>query len=90
MSRLKDGRVGRFGWKAQTATLADFVRSAAAGEIGLEIPGRHQAADPRLPGLAATGLDMNESECDALVDFVRSLPGPVAIRTSRRQRHSHS
>ena len=77
MSRLKDGRVGRFGWKAQTATLAEFVRSAAAGEIGLEVPGRHQAADPRTPGLAAVGLDMDESECDALVEYVRSLPIPV-------------
>jgi len=80
VSRLKDRRIGRFGWKAQTATLAEFVRSAAAGEMGLEIPGRHQAADPRMPGLAATGLDMDESECDALVEYVRSLPVPVVIK----------
>jgi RNA polymerase sigma factor (sigma-70 family) len=77
VSRLKDGRVGRFGWKAQTATLGDFVRAAAAGEIGLEIPGRAQAADPRLPGVAATGLDMDENECNALADYVRNLPAPV-------------
>ncbi len=80
VSRLKDGRIGRFGWKAQTATLDDFVRSAAAGEMGLEVPARHQAADPRLPGVAATGLDMDESECDTLVDYVRGLPLPVAIK----------
>ena len=80
VSRLKDGRIGRFGWKAQTATLDEFVRSAAAGEMGLEVPGRHQAADPRLPGLAATGLDMDESECDALVEYVRRLPVPVVIK----------
>jgi RNA polymerase sigma factor (sigma-70 family) len=79
VSRVTDGRIGRFGWKAQTATLGDFVRSAAAGEIGLEIPGRHQAADPRLPGLAATGLDMNEGECEALVEYVRSLRAPAVI-----------
>lgn len=79
VSRLKDGRIGRFGWKAQTATLEEFVLSAAAGEIGLEVPGRHQAADPRLPGLAAKGLDMDKAECDDLVDYVRSLPAPVAI-----------
>ena len=79
VSRLKDGRVGRFGWKAQTATLEEFVRAAAAGEMGLEIPDRHQAADPRLPGLVAPGLDMDEDDCEALVDHVRSLPAPVAI-----------
>ncbi|WP_406695592.1 di-heme oxidoredictase family protein [Singulisphaera sp. Ch08] len=81
VSRLRDGRIGRFGWKAQTATLAEFVLSAAATEVGLELPGRHQAADPRLPGVGAAGLDMNEAECDALVAYVRSLPEP-AIRES--------
>jgi RNA polymerase sigma factor (sigma-70 family) len=82
ISRLKDGRIGRFGWKAQTATLEEFVRQAAAGEIGLEVPGRHQAADPRLPGLAATGLDMDETECEALVEYARSMPVPVTIKPS--------
>ncbi len=79
VSRLKDGRIGRFGWKAQTATLKEFVLSAAAGEMGLEVPGRRQAADPRLPGFVATGLDMDEAECDALTRYVRSLPMPIAI-----------
>ena len=55
MSRLKDGRIGRFGWKAQTATLEEFVLSAAAGEMGLEVPGRHQAADPRFPASPPQG-----------------------------------
>ncbi len=77
VSRLKDGRVGRFGWKAQTATLAEFALSAAATEIGLEVPGHRQAGDPRLPGLGAPGLDMDEEECDALVAYVRGLPAPV-------------
>ena len=77
VSRLKNGRIGRFGWKAQTATVDEFTRSAAASEIGLEIPGRHQANDPRLPGVAASGLDMDESECQALVEYVKSLPVPV-------------
>ena len=80
VSRLKDGRIGRFGWKAQTATLEEFVVSAATGEMGLEVPSRHQAADPRLPGLGAGGLDMDQAECDALVDYVRSLPAPIAVR----------
>jgi RNA polymerase sigma factor (sigma-70 family) len=79
VSRLRDGRIGRFGWKAQTATLNEFVRSAAAGEMGLEVPGRHQAADPRLPGIVATGLDMDEADCDALTGYVRSLAVPIAI-----------
>ncbi len=78
-SRLADGRVGRFGWKAQTATLSDFVRAAAAVEMGLEVPGHAQAADPRVPPLKPSGLDMDAAECDALVAYVRSLPAPKPI-----------
>jgi RNA polymerase sigma factor (sigma-70 family) len=80
VSRLKDGRVGRFGWKAQTATLEEFVLAAAAGEMGLEVPGHRQAADPRLPGVAAKGLDMDQDECNLLTDYVRSLPVPMAAK----------
>jgi CxxC motif-containing protein (DUF1111 family) len=78
VSRLVDGRVGRFGWKAQTATLREFVLSAAAVELGLEVPGRHQASDPRVPPLDPSGLDLSEDECEALTAYIRSLPAPVA------------
>jgi CxxC motif-containing protein (DUF1111 family) len=78
VARLADGRIGRFGWKAQQATLHDFVLSAAAIELGLEVPGQAQAGDPRVPPLKAPGLDLDRGECDALTAFVRSLPRPVA------------
>jgi CxxC motif-containing protein (DUF1111 family) len=77
VNRLDDGRIGRFGWKAQTANVRDFSLTAAAVEMGLEVPGHTQAADPRVPPLAAPGLDMNAAECDALVAFVASLPAPA-------------
>lgn len=75
--RLADGRVGRFGWKAQLATLDGFVRAAAAMELGLEVPGHHQATDPRVPRFVDPGLDLSEESTAALVDFVRSLPAPM-------------
>jgi CxxC motif-containing protein (DUF1111 family) len=78
VSRLPDGRVGRFGWKGQVASLEEFVRSAASGELGLELPGHSQAADPRLPGIAAPGPDLDGSDVEALVAFVRSLPEPIS------------
>lgn len=77
VSRVEGGRVGRFGWKAQTATVEDFVVSAAANEMGLNVPGRRQAGDPRLLDVASEGLDMNKAECEALVDFVSELPTPM-------------
>ncbi len=82
VSHLPDGRVGRFGWKAQTATLAEFILSAAAVEIGLEVPGHHQAGDPRRPDGARQGLDMDQADCDALIDYVRELPPPLAREPS--------
>lgn len=76
IGRLVDGRIGRFGWKAQAATLEEFVLTALTVELGLEVPGRGQASDPRIPAIAAPGLDMNQEDCDALVAYVRSLPAP--------------
>jgi CxxC motif-containing protein (DUF1111 family) len=78
VSRLDDGHVGRFGWKAQTASLREFNLSAAAVEMGLEVPGHAQAADPRVPPIKAPGLDMNADECDALLAYVASLSAPPA------------
>ncbi|MDG3006647.1 sigma-70 family RNA polymerase sigma factor [Paludisphaera mucosa] len=79
VSRVEGGRIGRFGWKAQSSTVADFVLAAAAGEMGLEVPGRRQADDPRQFGVPSDGVDMNREECDALVAFVADLPSPTAI-----------
>ncbi len=79
VSRLADGRIGRFGWKGQTATLREFVLAAATGEMGLETADRRQAADPRIPPLAAPGLDLNADECDALTAYVAGLPAPRVV-----------
>jgi CxxC motif-containing protein (DUF1111 family) len=78
VSRLADGRVGRFGWKGQVATLREFVLSAAARELGLELPGHAQAADPRIPPLPPSGLDLDQADCDALAAYVRALPAPAS------------
>ncbi len=83
--RLKDGRLGRFGWKAQVASLEDFVLTACASELGLEVPGHHQAVSPLATDAQARGLDLTAEECAALVDYVRSLPPPVSLDPSDAQ-----
>jgi CxxC motif-containing protein (DUF1111 family) len=83
--RLKDGRLGRFGWKAQVASLDDFVLTACANELGLEAPGRHQGVSPLAPEAQARGLDLTAEECAALVEYVRSLPSPVSLDPSDAQ-----
>ena len=77
ISRLKDKRIGRFGWKSQTASLSDFVLTACAVELGLEVPGHHQAGSPKHPGEVPKGLDLNAQECDSLVAYVADLPRPA-------------
>jgi len=89
VSRLKDGRVGRLGWKGQVANVEDFVLNACAVELGLEVPGHHQAMSPQAPKYQTTGLDLNAGECAALVAYVRSLPRPVERRPSSVEESKH-
>jgi CxxC motif-containing protein (DUF1111 family) len=89
VSRLGDGRIGRFGWKAQTATLEEFVLSAATVELGLEVPGRRQAGDPRIPAIAAPGLDLDQDDCDDLTTYVRSLPAPLIEEPANAREAQH-
>jgi RNA polymerase sigma factor (sigma-70 family) len=85
VNRSPEGRISRFGWKAQIASLHEFVRSACANELGLEVPGHSQAISPLSPTVKARGLDMPEADCDALVAYIRALPAPVAIDPSGPQ-----
>lgn len=73
---LPDGRVGKFGWKAQFATLEEFVAAACAVEVGLtnplrsqDLPGQHEADND-------AGLDLDKSQFNALVQFCSALPVP--------------
>ena len=81
-ARVKDGRIGRLGWKGQTANSEDFVLNACAVEVGLEVPGHSQAITPQAPRYKATGLDLSGTDCASLVAYVRSLPRPVERATT--------
>ena len=62
-----DGRIGRFGWKADVPSLAEFVRDASAAEVGLTLPAQSELtfgltedtdeiADPEMPLAEAEDL----------------------------------
>jgi CxxC motif-containing protein (DUF1111 family) len=76
VARLKDGRVGRFGWKASVANLREFTLQACASELGLEVPGFSRAAPPWKSDYKAPGIDLTGEQCDTLTRFVASLPRP--------------
>jgi mono/diheme cytochrome c family protein len=73
---LPDGRVGKFGWKAQFATLEEFVAAACANEIGLGNPRMPQARPMVCSSYPAVENDLNPGQFGALVAFVDTLPRP--------------
>jgi CxxC motif-containing protein (DUF1111 family) len=76
VARLKDGRIGRFGWKASVASLREFTVQACSSELGLEVPGFARAAPPWKSDYTAPGIDLTREECDTLTRFVASLRRP--------------
>lgn len=77
VARLKDGSPGRFGWKAQKSRLSNFVLTACAVEVGLNVPKHPQAGLPQKPDYKPAGLDLNRDECNALIGYIAGLPAPA-------------
>jgi CxxC motif-containing protein (DUF1111 family) len=77
--RLADGHIGRFGWKAQTASLSEFVQNACANELGLSNPGHPQPTPLSKPGYQPVGMDLTLDQCNQLTAFVASLPKPKEV-----------
>jgi mono/diheme cytochrome c family protein len=75
---LPDGRVGKFGWKAQFATLEEFVAAACANELGLGTPLREQVKPFGHDGYTAPP-DLDRKQFKALVAFVDTLPRPAEV-----------
>jgi CxxC motif-containing protein (DUF1111 family) len=79
---LPDGRIGKFGWKAQFATLAEFVAAACANELGLGNPLMEQAKpwNHRTSAKVKVNADLNTTQFRSLVAFVDTMPRPVEVR----------
>jgi CxxC motif-containing protein (DUF1111 family) len=69
--------VGRFGWKAQTVSLSQFVQAACANELGLGNPGQAQPRPLGNRSYQPAGFDLTLAQCDQLGEFIGSLPRPV-------------
>jgi len=76
-----DHRVGRYGWKADTASLEQFVADALRNEHGITSPLAPEDALPHEPFTCAgagTGLEDDGTRVRALTAFVASLVVPAA------------
>lgn len=76
---LPDGRVGKFGWKAQFATLEEFVAAACANELGLGNPATPQARPLTRCDYPDVPDDLGSAQLHALVSFVDTLPRPKEL-----------
>jgi CxxC motif-containing protein (DUF1111 family) len=99
--RTGDPAVGRFGWKAQAATVFDFCADAYKDEMGITVPGLHDSddgrnvADENCPQGDCDALEWNpipspnEGDADdveAFADFIRLLAPPPRGRITRAVR----
>jgi CxxC motif-containing protein (DUF1111 family) len=75
-ARHVKGGVGKFGWKAQFATLEEFVAAACANELGLGTPTTEQAK-PLAVAEQSAEPDLTKKQFRSLVAFVKTLPKPV-------------
>jgi len=84
---LPDGRVGKFGWKAQSPNLLAFVQAACANELGLGNPGQPQPTPITKVNYQPRGLDLTQKQCDQMAAFIASLPRPIEKAPADPQEH---
>lgn len=80
-----DGRVGKFGWKGDFATLKEFVAAACANELGLGTSHAPQAK-PLHKTTADAPHDLTDTQFGQLVAFVDTLPRPVEVSSPTAER----
>ena len=86
---LADGRIGKFGWKAQFATLEEFVASACSNELGLGTPLMEQAKPYAHQAETKVDRDLDPQQFHALVSFVDTLPRPTEILPADPKERGH-
>jgi CxxC motif-containing protein (DUF1111 family) len=85
--------LGRFGWRAQTKTLSQFVAGACTVELGLEVPHiddadtvaksiavRRAAGSTATPNLGSATPEISVEEFKNLRAFVASIPAPTRLK----------
>lgn len=76
-SILRDGTIGRFGWRGNANRLIHFIDRACANELGLETERRRQGVDPTRPQYRNPAVDISDQQIEQMSAFVAALPSPV-------------
>ena len=69
--------IGRFGWKAQIPRLADFVRDAMFGELGLTTPHTSRAFGASTDDDDIADPEVSADQVDDIALFMAQLPAPT-------------
>jgi CxxC motif-containing protein (DUF1111 family) len=78
---LDDGRLGRFGWKANVPTVREFVRDAFSGELGMTVPDEPgQSFGSARDDDDAADPETDTSAIDAVTAFIAFLAPPPRSR----------
>ena len=89
VNRVRDGAIGRFGWKAEQATVAGQVAAAFQGDMGLTtslLPDENHTAvqDPHLPNGGSP--EVSGKILDSVAYYCRTLAVPAARKGPERGR----
>ena len=76
---LADGRIGKFGWRANFATLLNFTENACVNELGLQSRNVPQPRDMTKPDYVNRQIDIDNDSIVAMTAFVASLPSPTRL-----------
>lgn len=76
---LADGRIGKFGWRANFATLHEFTENACVNELGLQSQAVPQPKDMTQPTYVNTRIDINNDSVEAMNAFIATLPSPTRL-----------
>src|SRR5690606_27427575 len=74
---LADGRLGKFGWRANFASLLEFNENACVNELGLQTKRVPQLADSTNPGYQNPAVDIDDAAIAAMTQFAAALPAPT-------------
>lgn len=75
--RLEDGSLGRFGWKANVPTLADFARDGMSSELGITVPTSASRFGISADADGCLDPELDEPSLADLTFFLRQLAAPA-------------
>ncbi len=76
-STLADGRIGKFGWRANFASLLEFNENACVNELGLQTKHVQQLSDATNSVYRNPAVDIDDASIVAMTQFVAALPSPT-------------